>query len=130
MKSEPCFELLHFGGNLSRLHIHIHRTIGRATAAIVHMAGDRCKSQAADPPSETSRKIRSHRFFPPLAFHEKDNGSLSGSLAMAVIPTGSPTVTDLRSAEQEIVGGRFGGCTHEYLLRNWLRRLGRWRRVL
>jgi hypothetical protein len=33
---------------------------------------------------------------------------LSGSLAVAVICTGSPIITELRSAEQLMVGGRLG----------------------
>src|SRR5579864_3059393 len=46
--------------------------------------------------------------FPPLAFQERVNGSLSGSLAIAVTSTVSPINTELRSAEQLIVGGRLG----------------------
>src|SRR6202167_2683275 len=52
---------------------------------------------------------------PPLVLQENVSGSLSGSLATAVISTGSPTVTLLRSAEQLIVGGRFGrGATRTF----------------
>src|ERR1700689_430923 len=52
---------------------------------------------------------------PPLVLQENVSGALSGSLATAVISTGSPTVTLLRSAEQLIVGGRFGrGATRTF----------------
>src|SRR5580693_5935792 len=64
-------------------------------------------------PGDTSRvwnrtEVPAPSTLPPLALQENVSGSLSGSLATAVISTGSPTVTVLRSAEQLIVGGRFG----------------------
>ena len=92
MKSKPGFKFLHFWRKLSRLHVNIDRAIGRSGAAIVHVACDGVgpgrqigRLKLTEDPEPSS--------FRPLAFQEKDNGSLSGSLAVAVISTGSPTVT-------------------------------------
>src|SRR6267142_1978715 len=46
--------------------------------------------------------------WPPLVSQLNDSGSLSGSLAAAVMWTGPPGCTEAGLAEQFIVGGRLG----------------------